>query len=75
MGEKWRSAIPDHIILYSKKTLSRLLTESGFEIHRIKTWGGIGKGIAPDWIKKPVDSMAKKLGVGDVMVVLAGNKR
>jgi hypothetical protein len=71
MGEKWRSAIADHIILYSRKTLGLLLKRNGFEICRIKTWGGIGAGIAPGWIKKPADFLAKRTGIGDVMIVLA----
>ncbi len=71
MGPKWRSAIPDHVVLYSKRTLKILLEANGFEIVRIKTWGGIGMGIVPHWIKKPADILAKKLGVGDVMIVLA----
>jgi len=71
MGERWRSAIPDHLFLYSKKTLTQLLESNGFSVIRIKTWGGIGRGIAPNWVKKPADALAKKLGFGDVMVVLA----
>jgi 2-polyprenyl-3-methyl-5-hydroxy-6-metoxy-1,4-benzoquinol methylase len=71
MSERWRSAIPDHLFLYSKKTLTRLLESNGFRVLGIKTWGGIGQGIAPGWIKKPADTLAKKLGLGDVMIVLA----
>ena len=72
MGKKWRSAIADHLFLYSKKTLKRLLDKNGFEVVNIKSWGGIGVGIAPGWIKKPADVLAKKLNAGDVMIVLAG---
>lgn len=71
MGKKWRSAIADHLFLYSKRTLKRLLVRNGFEVVTIKSWGGIGVGIAPGWIKKPADVLAKKLNVGDVMIVLA----
>ena len=71
MGARWRSAIPDHLFLYSRATLSRLLEANGFEVKRIKTWGGIGAGIAAGWIKKPVDVLAKRIGVGDVMIILA----
>ncbi len=71
MGKKWRSAIADHLFLYSKRTLKRLLVKNGFEVVTIKSWGGIGVGIAPGWIKKPADVLAKKLNVGDVMIVLA----
>jgi len=71
MRANWRSAIPDHLFLYSKKTISRLLSSNGFEVAGIKTWGGIGRGIVPAWIKKPVDILAKRFGFGDVMIVLA----
>ena len=71
MGEKWRSAIADHLFLYSRRTLGHLLSSNGFNIHRTKTWGGIGVGITADWIKKPVDKLAKKTGLGDVMIALA----
>lgn len=73
MGEKWRSAIADHLFLYSRRTLGRLLGKNGYEVFRIKTWGGIGAGITADWIKRPVDVLAKKLKVGDVMIILAKN--
>ena len=71
MREKWRSAIADHLFLYSRSTLSRLLSSNGFDVLRTKTWGGIGVGITADWIKKPADILAKKLGFGDVMITLA----
>jgi SAM-dependent methyltransferase len=68
----WRSAIPDHLFLFSKKTLNRLLIRTGFIVHRTVTWGGLARGTAPDWLKRPVDRLAKKLGFGDVMLFLAG---
>ncbi len=49
----WRSAIPDHLFLFSKKTLTRLLARAGFTVHRTITWGGLARGSAPDWLKKP----------------------
>jgi 2-polyprenyl-3-methyl-5-hydroxy-6-metoxy-1,4-benzoquinol methylase len=70
LGTHWRSAIADHLFLFSKKTLSRLLESMHFKIHKIVTWGGLAKGLAPSFIKKPVDYLAKKLGSGDVMLFL-----
>jgi len=66
----WRSAIADHLFLFSKKTLTRLLLQIGFKILKIITWGGLAEGTAPFWIKKPVDILAKRLGFGDVMLFL-----
>jgi len=69
--ERWRSAIADHLTLFSRRTLRRLLVESGFEILKTVTWGGLAKGTVPAVVKRPVDYLAKKMGFGDVVLVLA----
>ncbi|MBN1409881.1 MAG: class I SAM-dependent methyltransferase [Spirochaetales bacterium] len=66
--EKWRSAIPDHLYLFSQSTLGRLLLREGFVIEKTVTWGGMAKGTAPSFIKRPMDYLAKKIGFGDVML-------
>jgi 2-polyprenyl-3-methyl-5-hydroxy-6-metoxy-1,4-benzoquinol methylase len=66
---RWRSAIFDHLYLFSKKTLSLLLTRSGFRIEKIITWGGLAAGIAPAPVKKLADKAAKQFGFGDVMMI------
>jgi 2-polyprenyl-3-methyl-5-hydroxy-6-metoxy-1,4-benzoquinol methylase len=73
-GSAWRSAIADHLTLFSKKTLSRVLRESGFDIRQSVTWGGLAVGTAPTIIKKPVDKMAKRFGFGDVVLFLAAKR-
>ena len=70
-GGQWRSAIFDHLYLFSVKTLKALLTDTGFIVEGIYTWGGLAAGLAPLWIKKIADRMAKRLGTGDVMLVKA----
>ena len=70
-GKRWRSAIADHLVLFSMKTLGGLLTESGFGIEQSVTWGGLAQGTAPDIIKRPVDLAAKRWGFGDVVLFLA----
>jgi 2-polyprenyl-3-methyl-5-hydroxy-6-metoxy-1,4-benzoquinol methylase len=67
-GKNWRSAIPDHVYLFSKKTMKKLLSNTGFNIYTQLSWGGIPAGKRPDVIKKPVDRLAKLLNVGDVML-------
>jgi 2-polyprenyl-3-methyl-5-hydroxy-6-metoxy-1,4-benzoquinol methylase len=67
-GGKWRSAIPDHIYLFSKRTLLTLLRLTGFTIVRQVSWGGIPLGRRPAWLKRPADRLAKLLNVGDVML-------
>lgn len=68
--KKWRSAIGDHLTLFSVSTLKRLLREEGFKVLGIRTWGGLAAGTAPLIIKKPADYLAKKFGFGDVMLFL-----
>ena len=68
---RWRSAIFDHLYLFSKRTLRLLLENSGFTVERVKTWGGLGAGFAPLWAKRILDTVAKPLNFGDVMIVRA----
>ena len=70
-GKNWRSAIFDHLYLFSVETLSRLLREEGFVIEKIKTWGGLAAGTAPRQVKGVFDRAAKKFGFGDVMIIRA----
>ncbi len=70
-GGQWRSYIADHMCLFSKRTLSRLLDAEGFVTLRIRTWGGLAKGAGPVWLKSILDRLVKPLGAGDVMICLA----
>jgi SAM-dependent methyltransferase len=70
-GSRWRSAIFDHLYLFSVKTLSRLLTENSFTVERIVTWGGLAAGTAPAPLKRAADKAAKRFGFGDVMLIRA----
>jgi 2-polyprenyl-3-methyl-5-hydroxy-6-metoxy-1,4-benzoquinol methylase len=67
-GKNWRSAIPDHVYLFSKETMKKLLRKTGFEILKQISWGGIPAGKRPDFIKKPADRCAKLFNIGDVML-------
>jgi 2-polyprenyl-3-methyl-5-hydroxy-6-metoxy-1,4-benzoquinol methylase len=69
-GAQWRSAIADHVHLFSRRNLRTILESEGFSVLATKTWGGLGTGTAPRWIKRPVDALAKRLGFGDVMLFL-----
>lgn len=70
-GASWRSVIPDHVTLFDRKTLRRLMEAAGFSVMVVRTWGGLGVGTAPAWLKKPVDRLAKKWGFGDVVLMAA----
>jgi 2-polyprenyl-3-methyl-5-hydroxy-6-metoxy-1,4-benzoquinol methylase len=67
----WRSAIADHLTLFSRRTLRRMLERSGFAVQATQTWGGLAEGTAPSWVKRPADRLAKRLGFGDVVLMLA----
>jgi 2-polyprenyl-3-methyl-5-hydroxy-6-metoxy-1,4-benzoquinol methylase len=70
-GTRWRSLIPDHLTLFSKETLGRLLRETGFSVQTTATWGGLAEGYGPRFLKRPLDRLAKKWGFGDVMLFVA----
>jgi SAM-dependent methyltransferase len=72
LGSRWRSAIFDHLYLFSVKTLSALLLKNGFRVEKTVTWGGLAEGLAPAAVKTWADRAAKKLGAGDVMIMRAG---
>ena len=69
--EKWRSAIADHLTLFSLKTLRKMLAASGFQVLKTVTWGGLAKGSVAGIVKRPVDYLAKRLSFGDVVLMLA----
>ncbi|MFP4267908.1 MAG: class I SAM-dependent methyltransferase [Spirochaetaceae bacterium] len=71
LGKKWRSAIADHMHLFTRRTLKEMLENQGFEVEYWKSWGGIAAGLAPKPLKKIMDLSAKQFGWGDVMVFRA----
>ncbi|WP_319561900.1 class I SAM-dependent methyltransferase [Marispirochaeta sp.] len=70
-GEDWRSAIHDHMVLFSRRTLRRLLEDRGFRVEKRRSWGGLAAGTAPILIKKTADTLCKLINQGDVMIMLA----
>jgi 2-polyprenyl-3-methyl-5-hydroxy-6-metoxy-1,4-benzoquinol methylase len=70
-GSRWRSAIFDHLYLFSKRTLSKMLKAVGFKIESCHSWGGLAAGTAPKLVKKAADFLAKRLNCGDVMIIRA----
>jgi 2-polyprenyl-3-methyl-5-hydroxy-6-metoxy-1,4-benzoquinol methylase len=73
-GKGWRSAIADHLVLFSRRTLGKLLVDSGFDVEQSVTWGGLARGTFPPAIKNPFDRMAKRWGFGDVVLFLAAKR-
>jgi SAM-dependent methyltransferase len=71
LGRHWRSAIFDHLYLFSAKTLSSMLRQNGFTVEKMVTWGGLAAGLVPPRIKAWADRAVKKLNMGDVMILKA----
>jgi 2-polyprenyl-3-methyl-5-hydroxy-6-metoxy-1,4-benzoquinol methylase len=71
LNKRWRSAIFDHLYLFSARTIKLMLKAQGFITEGIYTWGGLAAGIAPLPLKTFADRTAKALGLGDVMLVKA----
>ena len=71
LGSRWRSAIFDHLYLFSARTVKAMMKKQGFIIEGVYTWGGIAAGLAPTPIKTLADRAAKVLALGDVMLVKA----
>jgi len=71
LGPAWRSAIYDHLYLFSRRTLVALLESRGFSVSASVTWGGWAKGLRPAFVKRPLDVLAKRMGFGDVVALLA----
>jgi SAM-dependent methyltransferase len=74
-GGRWRSAIFDHLYLFSRRTLGALLEEAGFTVEKTVTWGGLAAGTAPAPLKRIADHWVKKFGMGDVMLVRAAKQQ
>lgn len=71
MGARWRSVIRDHLYLFSRKTLGAMVSSEGFCVEYEGSWGGWPAGMKPGFLKKPLDQMAKRYGLGDVMIMSA----
>jgi SAM-dependent methyltransferase len=74
-GGRWRSAIFDHLYLFSRRTLGALLEGAGFTVEKTATWGGLAAGTAPAPLKKTADRLVKRFGAGDVMLIRACKRR
>ena len=72
-GQHWREyTYPNHLHLFSQDSLFRLLKEHDFMIKNwIRFGSGNTSGTLPDEKKKVIDSIAKRLGIGDVIAVWA----
>ncbi len=70
-GKKWRYYnVPEHIHYFSNSSLSILLESCGFSIDRLFTYGsGLGKGGTP--LRRAADILAKRMRLGDMVVVSA----
>ncbi len=70
-GKDWRYYnFPEHIYFFSFKTIKDLLSQKGFKINRIVTYGsGLGKSGTVS--RKIADFLAKTMYLGDMMILSA----
>lgn len=69
--QNWRSAIADHLYLFSKRNLKKALGHHGLHVRREKTWGGLALGARPRFLKPLLDTTVKWWGWGDVVLQAA----
>ena len=72
-GEDWRRLIPpDHLHLFSFDTLVKMLNRNNLALTSFVRWGGGNSmGTVPEAAKKASDTIAKNLGIGDEISLLA----
>lgn len=72
-GERWLYYLPvQHLHLFSQESLFRLLSETGFAVVSWVRFGSCNpKGSIPDLNKKVMDTIAKRLGIGDTIALRA----
>lgn len=72
-GDKWLYYLPvQHLHLFSQESLFKLLSDTGFSVVSWVRFGSCNpKGSIPDVNKKAMDTIAKRMGIGDTIVVRA----
>ena len=70
-GRRWRYYnFPEHLFFFSYSAMKRLLHRTGFRLISYKTYGsGLGRAGSP--LKTCADYTAKKLHMGDMMLIAA----
>jgi 2-polyprenyl-3-methyl-5-hydroxy-6-metoxy-1,4-benzoquinol methylase len=70
-GREWRFYnFPEHLYLFSRSSLKKLLERKGFKIIRYATYGS-GFGAAGSIPRKFADILAKRFSLGDMMLIAA----
>lgn len=72
-GDNWLYYLPvQHLHLFSQDSLFKLLSETGFSVVSWVRFGSCNpKGSIPDVNKRAMDTIAKRMGIGDTIVVRA----
>ena len=71
LGPRWRSAINDHLYLFSLRSLIALLESRRLRGRGIRHLGRLGQRPPARLRQAPLDRLAKRLGFGDVVAILA----
>ena len=72
-GDKWLYYLPvQQLHLFSQESLFKLLSDTGFSVVSWVRFGSCNpKGSIPDVNKRAMDAIAKRMGIGDTIVVRA----
>ena len=70
-GKEWRFYnFPEHLYFFSRSSIKKLLEQKGFKIIQYATYGS-GFGPAGSIARKFADVLAKRLFIGDMMLIAA----
>jgi len=70
-GKGWRFYnFPEHLFFFSRPAIQKILEQNGFRIVRFATYGS-GFGCSGSHARRIADTMAKRLCLGDMMLVAA----
>lgn len=73
-GKKWRFYnFPEHLFFFSFETIKKLLEQNGLRLVDCITYGS-GFGRSGTGVRRAADYLAKRLSVGDMMLVSARKK-
>jgi 2-polyprenyl-3-methyl-5-hydroxy-6-metoxy-1,4-benzoquinol methylase len=74
-GKKWRFYnFPEHLFFFSYETIKKLLEQNGLRLLDYITYGS-GIGRSGNRLRRAADHLAKRLSIGDMMLISARKER
>lgn len=72
--ENWRCIVDDHLFIFNKNNLIKLLDKTSFSVLLTKSWGSIPSQSRIKIFKNITDKFVKKNNIGDVISILFKKK-